>query len=86
MSSPASSSGRWSALASLGLLDRQRRPQLWRRPAPTSEAAMQLSLLAQATIQTIERYYLAIACWCGLAATRSRRRCSKSAASSWRSA
>lgn len=33
----------------------------WRRPAPDSEQAMQLSLLAQATIQTIERYYLAIA-------------------------
>ena len=33
----------------------------WRRPSPTSEKAVQLSLLAQATIQTIERYYLAIA-------------------------
>lgn len=33
----------------------------WRRPAPTSPRAIQLSLLAQATIQTIERYYLAIA-------------------------
>jgi glycerol-3-phosphate O-acyltransferase len=33
----------------------------WRRPSPVSEKAMQLSLLAQATIQTIERYYLAIA-------------------------
>ena len=33
----------------------------WRRPPPTSVEAMQLSLLAQATIQTIERYYLAIA-------------------------
>src|SRR5258708_31901402 len=33
----------------------------WRRPPPTSIKAMQLSLLAQATIQTIERYYLAIA-------------------------
>ena len=29
--------------------------------APTSLEAIQLSLLAQATIQTIERYYLAIA-------------------------
>src|SRR6185437_11492736 len=35
--------------------------RLWRRPAPDSPAAMQLSLLAQTTIQTIERYYLAIA-------------------------
>ncbi len=34
---------------------------LWRRPPPASGEAMQLSLLAQATIQTIERYYLAIA-------------------------
>ncbi len=33
----------------------------WRRPPPTTVEAMQLSLLAQATIQTIERYYLAIA-------------------------
>ncbi len=33
----------------------------WRRPPPTSAKAMQLSLLAQATIQTIERYYLAVA-------------------------
>jgi glycerol-3-phosphate O-acyltransferase len=33
----------------------------WRRPEPASVKAMQLSLLAQATIQTIERYYLAIA-------------------------
>jgi glycerol-3-phosphate O-acyltransferase len=33
----------------------------WQRPPPTSAKAMQLSLLAQATIQTIERYYLAIA-------------------------
>jgi glycerol-3-phosphate O-acyltransferase len=32
----------------------------WHRPPPASEQAMQLSLLAQATIQTIERYYLAI--------------------------
>ena len=33
----------------------------WQRPPPTSIKAVQLSLLAQATIQTIERYYLAIA-------------------------
>jgi glycerol-3-phosphate O-acyltransferase len=33
----------------------------WQRPPPTSAKAVQLSLLAQATIQTIERYYLAIA-------------------------
>ncbi|HEV2442419.1 MAG TPA: glycerol-3-phosphate 1-O-acyltransferase PlsB [Steroidobacteraceae bacterium] len=34
---------------------------VWRRPPPSSGEAMQLSVLAQATIQTIERYYLAIA-------------------------
>jgi glycerol-3-phosphate O-acyltransferase len=50
-----------ASLASLGLLEGSEDSQLWQRPAPTSEAAMQLSLLAQATIQTIERYYLAIA-------------------------
>ena len=33
----------------------------WRRAPPTSAEAMQLSLLAQATLQTIERYYLTIA-------------------------
>jgi glycerol-3-phosphate O-acyltransferase len=33
----------------------------WQRPASTSLEAMRLSLLAQATIQTLERYYLAVA-------------------------
>jgi glycerol-3-phosphate O-acyltransferase len=33
----------------------------WQRPSPTSLEAIQLSLLAEATIQTIERYYLVIA-------------------------
>jgi glycerol-3-phosphate O-acyltransferase len=33
----------------------------WRRPSPSSPQAVQLSLLAQASVQTIERYYLAIA-------------------------
>jgi glycerol-3-phosphate O-acyltransferase len=33
----------------------------WQRPAPTSLEAVELSLLAEATIQTIERYYLVIA-------------------------
>jgi glycerol-3-phosphate O-acyltransferase len=49
-----------SALADLGLLERSE-GSVWHRPAPASQAAMQLSLLAQSTIQTIERYYLAIA-------------------------
>ena len=34
---------------------------VWRRPPPSSSQAIELSLLAQATIQTIERYYLAVA-------------------------
>jgi glycerol-3-phosphate O-acyltransferase len=33
----------------------------WQRPASTSLEAIRLSVLAQATIQTVERYYLAIA-------------------------
>ncbi len=56
------------ALAGLGLLEPGSAPgiegassAIWRRPPPDSPAAMQLSLLAQSTIQTIERYYLAIA-------------------------
>jgi glycerol-3-phosphate O-acyltransferase len=44
-----------------GLVEGNAERSEWRRPAPTSAKAVQLSLLAQATIQTIERYYLAIA-------------------------
>jgi glycerol-3-phosphate O-acyltransferase len=44
-----------------GLIEANEDRTDWRRPPPASEKAMQLSLLAQATIQTIERYYLAIA-------------------------
>jgi glycerol-3-phosphate O-acyltransferase len=44
-----------------GLIESNADGTEWRRPPPTSEKAMQLSLVAQATIQTIERYYLAIA-------------------------
>jgi glycerol-3-phosphate O-acyltransferase len=50
-----------AALATLGLLSLGTGPGEWRAPPPTSAAATQLSLLAQSTIQTIERYYLAIA-------------------------
>ncbi len=50
-----------AALEQLRLLDRSGDGRLWQRPEPTSAAAMALSLLAQTTIQTIERYYLAIA-------------------------
>ena len=50
-----------AAMAALGLLQPVPERGTWRRPAPSSAAAMQLSLLAQATLQTIERYYLAVA-------------------------
>jgi glycerol-3-phosphate O-acyltransferase len=50
-----------AALATLGLLSPGADAGQWRAPPPTSAAATQLSLLAQSMIQTIERYYLAIA-------------------------
>jgi len=46
---------------SLGLLTMTGDGTLWSRPAAATAEAVQLSLLAQATIQTVERYYLAIA-------------------------
>jgi glycerol-3-phosphate O-acyltransferase len=49
-----------AALAEQGVLQPNDDRSTWRRPPPDSPAAMQLSMLAQATIQTIERYYLAI--------------------------
>jgi glycerol-3-phosphate O-acyltransferase len=49
------------SLAAHGLIECDRERGEWRRPAPASAQAVQLSLLAQATIQTIERYYLAVA-------------------------
>jgi glycerol-3-phosphate O-acyltransferase len=49
------------ALARYGLIERAADGQSWRRPSPTSAEAMQLSLLAQSSLQTIERYYLTIA-------------------------
>ena len=49
------------ALAGLGLLESSSDERLWQRPQPNSLAAMQLSLLAQTTVATVERYYLAIA-------------------------
>jgi glycerol-3-phosphate O-acyltransferase len=50
-----------AALAQQGLLERDAAGAAWRRPTTGSEEAVRLSVLAQATIQTIERYYLAIA-------------------------
>ena len=44
-----------------GLIESNADRTVWRRPPPASGEAMQLSVLAQATIQTIERYYLLIA-------------------------
>jgi len=52
--------GMLAALAAQGVLHPNEDRTAWRRPPPDSPAAMQLSMLAQATIQTIERYYLAI--------------------------
>ncbi len=49
-----------AALSKHGLIEHAHEDE-WRRPPPTSAEAMQLSLLAQATLQTIERYYLTIA-------------------------
>jgi glycerol-3-phosphate O-acyltransferase len=49
------------AMARLNLLDGNEDLSEWRRPPPTSVEAFQLSLLAEATIQTIERYYLVVA-------------------------
>lgn len=58
---PAAVDAMLQALARAGLLESVDGGLAWRRPPPTSHRAVQLSLLAQSTIQTIERYYLAIA-------------------------
>jgi glycerol-3-phosphate O-acyltransferase len=50
-----------TALASIGLLQYDAARDVWCRPPPTSAQATQLSLLAQCTLQIVERYYLAIA-------------------------
>jgi glycerol-3-phosphate O-acyltransferase len=47
--------------ARLNLLQANADRSVWQRPASTSLEAMRLSVLAEATIQTVERYYLAIA-------------------------
>ena len=49
-----------AALAQCGLLEAVGNGS-WRRPPPSSVAAMELSLLAQVTVQIIERYYLVVA-------------------------
>jgi len=50
-----------ASFARLGLLRFDAERSAWRRPESTSSDALRLSLLAAATIQTIERYYLVIA-------------------------
>ncbi len=47
--------------ARLGLLERDAAGDVWRRPPPTSPMAARLTMLAQSTLQTLERYYLVIA-------------------------
>jgi glycerol-3-phosphate O-acyltransferase len=58
---PAVVEGVLAALARHGLIEAAGSGTEWRRPPPNSAQAVQLSLLAQASIQTIERYYLAVA-------------------------
>jgi glycerol-3-phosphate O-acyltransferase len=43
-----------------GLLDANEDRSVWRRPAAETPEAVQLSLLARASVQIIERYYLAL--------------------------
>jgi glycerol-3-phosphate O-acyltransferase len=47
-------------LANHGLLERGEEPETWLRPPTDSVEAVQLSVLAQTTVQMIERYYLVI--------------------------
>ena len=50
-----------TSLGSHGLIEPEPLIEGWQRPAPASPQAMQLFLLAQATLQTIERYYMVVA-------------------------
>jgi glycerol-3-phosphate O-acyltransferase len=50
-----------AALRAGGLLQQLDDPQEWHAPAAASAEAVQLSVLAQPMLQTLERYYLAIA-------------------------
>ena len=49
------------AFVELNLLQVNEDRTVWQRPAPTSVAAIGLSLLAEAMVQTLERYYLVVA-------------------------
>ncbi len=50
-----------AAMAAAGLIEPEPAIDGWTRAAPASAQAMQLSLLGQATVQTIERYYMVVA-------------------------
>ncbi|MBM5811650.1 MAG: glycerol-3-phosphate 1-O-acyltransferase PlsB [Gammaproteobacteria bacterium] len=58
---PGAVDGVLETLARFRLLQRGADGASWQRPATGTGEAVQLSLLAQATIQIVERYYLAIA-------------------------
>jgi glycerol-3-phosphate O-acyltransferase len=58
---PAVVDGVLDCMQHQGLIQSAGTRTTWSRPPPASAEAMQLSVLAQATIQTIERYYLVIA-------------------------
>lgn len=53
--------GMLAAMAASGLIEAEPDMDGWSRAAPASAQAMQLSLLAQASVQTIERYYMVVA-------------------------
>src|SRR5262249_1423192 len=50
-----------SAMADLGLIEAEPAIEGWMRAPPASAQAMQLALLSQRTVQTIERYYIVVA-------------------------
>jgi glycerol-3-phosphate O-acyltransferase len=58
---PAAVEAALASLGSHGLIQPEPLIEGWQRPPPASAQAMQLSLLAQATLQTIERYYMVVA-------------------------
>jgi glycerol-3-phosphate O-acyltransferase len=58
---PAAVETALACLANHGLIEPEPLNEGWQRPPPASAQAMQLSLLAQATLQTIERYYMVVA-------------------------
>jgi glycerol-3-phosphate O-acyltransferase len=58
---PAAVEATLGCLAAHGLIEPDPQAGGWQRPQPASAHAMQLSLLAQTTLQTIERFYMAVA-------------------------